>query len=356
MAGTMQTQNGRQLFVHLGAFPKFVHHYVTAAADVNPSYETILITDQHLPISDSYKTLLLDEIVSHEDRSKLHDLLTLSGFDHHFRNGYWEKIFTRFLALRAYAKKFPAEIPHIHLESDVYSWLTADLIADIFNNKDETSPDSYIPVIDQNNACPSVILSKNSYALANVCDFVIQNINGPYGQTDMNILSGAINAGILSPLPTTVESSNITIGIGADSQTENQAFVVFDGAAIGQYLFGIDPRNNKGLISPGYREIRGGFDPGLWTEWKVSECADRVKRISFVSEGLTGVCAVVHIHSKITVGTEKFPLEQFLDSANGKLQTQQSFNVIAFSLYYLERLRWKIRGILKKFYSFLLLK
>ena len=149
----------------------------------------------------------------------------------------------------------------------------------------------------------------------------------------MNALAKAGEAGLLGPLPTQPEQSNTTMTIqlfdtfGQPGESQ-EADCIFDAAAVGQYLFGIDPRNNSGQLIPGYRETRGGLDPGQWTDWRLALSNDGFTRPTFVHNSRRFVLLNLHVHAKTIVPRPSLTDESwddYLAIANGTLGARVTF-------------------------------
>lgn len=157
--------------------------------------------------------------------------------------GYWLYTLERLFALRLLASTSTPGVPIIHLESDVYSLLDSDALALLSKKINKTS----VPRFSKTRGIASIVFSPNSEQL--IADLlVLENIlirdKGLYN--DMDLLGAGLNQGVLTELPTIPEKS-------IDG-------LIFDAAAIGQYLFGIDPLHTNGGINTGYINPDYDFD------------------------------------------------------------------------------------------------
>jgi len=195
--------------------------------------------------------------------------LTLTHHMHAFRDGFWQSTTARFFVLEAYMRTHPD--PLCHVENDVMLYLPIDTLC---NN---LPTDQIAGVRDApQRVIPSFLYIPDHVCAQSLVEHILSSVQSSFSN-DMELLSSFPR---LYPLPTTPGGP-----------------VLFDGAAIGQYLGGIDPRNicdppNQAMVldNPrrGFVNETSTFKPDTYT-WARSEgrywC------------GTTAV-ANLHIHSK----------------------------------------------------------
>lgn len=155
----------------------------------------------------------------------------LSRVDIGFRGGFWKLCSMRLFYLYSYLKI--ANIQNtIHIENDV-----------LLYQKLEVPNDSKVWItMDANNRCiPGIILIPDYSRLDNL----IAHYN--YGKTDMENLASFFhsNREICAPLPIIKQNSTYN-HLDRYSGHFAEFGKIFDAAAIGQYLGGVDPRNIGG--------------------------------------------------------------------------------------------------------------
>ena len=315
--------SGVQIFVQLGTIPDFAVHFIRQARQVNPHYRTVLVTDQCATrMPNGIEVVHVDQVVSKAEILQLTNALRSSQYDPKWRKGYWLRVFMRFLILRNYSASLQEMIRVIHFESDVASYATRPILEESFSSM--RAPCA-MPFIDESNACPGIVLAASPQAMSELAGVVIDDILSGSGRSDMESLAQAQGAGLLEAMPTKAENAwtammvQPLLGAGPH-QTPERARVIFDAAAVGQYLFGADPRNNGGVLVPGYREPRGGMDPGDWSHWGLAVCEDGITRVTFTDEGQLSVLANLHVHAKTVIPkpSEDCPnWVRWLDVANG---------------------------------------
>ena len=151
-----------------------------------------------------------------------------SKLDKHFRGGFWHNTSKRFFLIYEYIKRNNIKNA-LHIENDVliYTKLNYD-----FENK------LYL-VMDCKNRCIPSILYIPSYVF-------LENLIVHYNYRLNDMINLAIfyqnNKNIIKTFPIVDNSINNSIL----NENYNKFDSIFDGAAIGQYLGGVDPRNDPG--------------------------------------------------------------------------------------------------------------
>jgi hypothetical protein len=315
--------SGVQIFVQLGKIPDFAFHFIVQARQVNPHYRTVLVTDQRAAnLADGVEVVRVDQVVSAPEISQLANALRSSQYDLSWRKGYWLRVFLRFLVLRNYCASHQGAGPFVHFECDVASYATRPMLEEFLTGM--LTP-SAMPFIDDATACPGIVLATSAQAMATLADMVIQDVLSGAGRSDMESLAKARAVGLLEAMPTKAQDARTfmkVLPLTEDGQrsSPHAANIIFDAASVGQYLFGIDPRNNGGILIPGYREPRGGMDPGDWSHWGLAVCEDGITRVTFRDEGQLGVLANLHVHAKAVIPRPSGNCPnwtKWLDVANG---------------------------------------
>ena len=345
----------QQIFIQLGRLPKYGRYSLKHAKLVNSSLRTILISDRVLsPYIEGVECVPVSSVVSKREFDQLRVSLAASGFDPRWRNGYWFKIFGRFLILRNYTTKQPNHVAGMHLECDVASFVSEGIFQ---STLDRMKAPTALPFIDSNTACPGIVIARSMKDLAALSDHVVQEVHNRSGLSDMQSLAGAATIGLTEQLPTTtqMDSTNVDVtmlDISLKSRVRESAQIVFDAAAVGQYLFGIDPRNNRGVITPGYRETRGGVDPGLWTDWTFCKTADGIIRIAFRDDLRLGVLANLHVHAKIVlpkIVPDDPQWSRWLSIANQRSGAHSTVIKKEYFQYEIEELVRRLRRLARRF-------
>lgn len=294
------------VFVHLGTNPSpQLANMARAAIAANPETKNYLITD-HIETWNEFPGTLVN--YSKEHRSKFIDILSRKNKEmEEIAGGYWFYTFERIFALSAIYSVLGKEDSFLHYESDVLPMiLSSD--EELFKNKTSMVA---IPRYSEERGIASILYSPNKFELEKLLDhlrLLIMSKQSPIN--DMDLLGRALNLGILDELPT----------LPSKAWVDNKGnYVVFDGAAFGQYLFGQDPfhTNNRrisGFINPDYK-----LDISSW-KWKLNKENDRYNTLEFATNLGKFRVLNLHIHSKIILSEPNFNglWVQALEEANGE--------------------------------------
>ncbi len=150
-----------------------------------------------------------------------------SNIDKQFRNGFWHLCSLRLFYLYSYIKKFNLE-NIIHIENDVHIYDNVNNIKNKF-----TENKVYATYDCDNRVIPGIIFIPNYKTF----EPIINNYN--FNLNDMQNLA-LFDENIILPLPIFI-SGNHKI-----TSYFSKFNCIFDAAAIGQYLGGVDPRNQSG--------------------------------------------------------------------------------------------------------------
>jgi len=151
-----------------------------------------------------------------------------------FRNGFWKLTTYRFYALHRYMKQYDKE-NIIHIENDVLIYKNINDIC--FHTKDKI-----LLTLDSKTRCiPGIMVVPNYKLLENCLAIFKKNLN------DMENWAYCFHS-----LPELIDSLPIFITDKSEHERNiitrnfNSYNAIFDAAAIGQYLGGVDPRNQGG--------------------------------------------------------------------------------------------------------------
>lgn len=295
------------VFVHIGpTIPPYLYVALEQARLFNPEEEVCLITNQQALDSSSHDfsqhaitTVPCENLVQTPEHQKFIQTCPHSAS---ILNGFWRKAIERFFYLHEYIAA--RNLKHvIHLESDNMLYIDIALIKEALAEYKGIGA-----VFDADNRCiPSFVYIANEQAIAHMIQFIADYAS--HGHTDMGLLSlyRHKNSDKIACLPLIMPEYLIkhtlinTLGqrpIEASLYYNKcaQFNSIFDGAAFGQYLGGIDP-NVHAHSQPGFINETCVFNPSyLRFEWRKDE---QGRKVPFaLCEGAAYRINNLHIHSK----------------------------------------------------------
>lgn len=294
------------VYVHLGdELPSYLYTSVKQSRKFNPEMDIFLIGNQKAlkKHRKQYEKLKV-ELVACEKLVKSKDhrvFLKKSRIDSSFRKGFWKYAIERFFYLDAFIQS--AKLSHVfHLESD--NMLYIDL-KDLLPTLKQHYP-GIAATFDNDNRCiAGIIYFAGPHASKSLCHFMAKTASKNYN--DMDALSHFKNqndASVIDHLPIVFEQYKEPLVSPAGHKVKQKGKYmnhcaefrsIFDAAAIGQYLGGIDPRN--GEKGPGFINESCVFNPSkMQFIWKMDE---KGRRIPFAKYGEVEYRVNnLHIHSK----------------------------------------------------------
>ena len=168
----------------------------------------------------------LEETYNYYDNSKL---------DTNFRNGFWMLSSYRFFYIYSLMKKYNLENV-IHIENDVLLYYNCDILNDILNKEFIYLPfDTYKRNISSIMYIPSHIIFKK----------ILDNYSFNFNDME-NFYYIKEKIGHIDNFPIFINKNFQNNEINFVSKNFEKFNYIFDAAAIGQYLGGVDPRNISG--------------------------------------------------------------------------------------------------------------
>ena len=200
------------VFVHLGPeMPAYLPVAVYQARLWNPDATIIVLMSDPQSIESASSVVNINMLPISNIHKKFNDMFQN---DATFRNGFWKTTTQRFFVLYDYMEHVQATNV-IHLESDVM------LYCDVATIK---NPEIMVVQDAPTRAIGSIVYVPHTDALRLMCEFMVEHHQG---RNDMDLLALYPRKNTFPFIP-------------------GESSVVYDGAAIGQYLGGIDPRNAAG--------------------------------------------------------------------------------------------------------------
>lgn len=213
------------ILVCVGNFQEYILDNIKNLLLFNNNNITVITNNDFFNYFNNYKINLINCDELYDNNFNIN-----SQLDKEFRNGFWHYCSLRLFYVYSYIKQHNLQ-NCIHLENDVITYVDFNEIKQNFKeNKIYGTFDSNDRVI------PGILYIPNYESFKPIID------NYNFNMNDMENLA-KFNETVILPLP-------IFPVINGNIVKFNKLFfdfnMIFDGAAIGQYLGGIDPRNQTG--------------------------------------------------------------------------------------------------------------
>jgi len=217
--------------------------------------------------------------------------------DLRFRSGFWAKTLVRFLALQMFITDKQMENV-LHIESDVLV-----LPSFPFDKFKQIKQGLAFPLESPTLGIASTLFIKNVNAINLLCDFSAAEVKRDPKTTDMKVLGNLYR---ISPekvflLPTFFNRQQVreeftNLKVVNEILRNGKLFDgIFDSVSIGQFFFGIDPRNNRGFVRR-YINDRSHLIEVPKLRFHVYNSGVKVSKS--LTEKPTGELYSLHIHSK----------------------------------------------------------
>jgi hypothetical protein len=229
------------ILVHIGSeFPNYINDCIKQLNKYNINTHLLIPSNLHEFVTE--KNINLCKI---EDYYSDEFLNFKNNYDESFRDGFWKSTSSRFIILNNYIVKNKLE-NIFHIENDVLIFSNLIEINDIL----KSSNCNMSLVMDSDNRCiPSIIWLRNEVISNRLSSFILNNNSN----NDMENLSSfyhtnndVFNFPIIPDIDINSVINNTNNNIVNYSNMFTEYKTIFDGAAIGQYLGGVDPRNQPG--------------------------------------------------------------------------------------------------------------
>jgi len=227
--------------------------------------------------------------------------------------GYWLYALERIFVLKSLVEIVNHEEAILHFESDVFSFVDETVLTELMNGISKTA----VPRYSEARGIGSFLFSPSLARLLIDLDSLESLLSdNPKLDNDMDLLGMALNCGILEELPSRIEKMQ------SDAETK-QPKNIYDGAALGQYLFGQDPLHTGGHRITGYRNPDFDFNFDNCHFDLRADSKGKLNDLYLTASGDTFRVANLHLHSKINIDIPSRAIEEWnkiLMSANSGVQ------------------------------------
>jgi hypothetical protein len=223
------------ILIHTGTkFPEYINHCITQLKKFNFNIH-IIISEILIP------SLIHNDIIISKEEDYIdsdYNSYQIKNHDTSFRDGFWKRTSSRFILLSSYVHKNNIS-SFFHIENDnlIFSDLS-DTKYILDNSKFEMAL-----VIDSENRCiPSIMYVNSLNIIKLLSDYIIRNNFNNDMLNTFNFFNS--NKDKVTNLPILPNSVNIEKCVVNYSNFYTELNSIFDGAAIGQYLYGVDSNEN----------------------------------------------------------------------------------------------------------------
>ena len=173
-------------------------------------------------------------LIDVESLNDCYNFFKKTKLDKHFRNGFWALTSLRFFYIYSLMEKHDLK-DVIHLENDVLIYYNINILEDKFNKQK-----LFVPFDSFNRNIASIMYIPSSDIFKKILD------NYDFTKNDMEIFSIIKkNNNLIENLPIFPYCFDNNLEVNFVCNNFNSFDFIFDAAAIGQYLGGVDPKNNS---------------------------------------------------------------------------------------------------------------
>lgn len=227
------------IFVYDGILPDYSYYSLELSKKYSNKKIILLTTKNNQNFSKKFDHYYIEDFYKFDLSKKIN----FSNYHKNFWNGFWIKTIERFFILETFCKKKNIDsFFHAELDNIVFNLDDLDNLLDQHGKKLFFTKDRY------DRGIASLIYVNSLEYLKDFCNFIIDNLGNDF-INEMNLLGNFSNiyskkCGIL-PNELHYFQSEKMIFKTIDSMKING---IFDGAMVGTYLFGTDPRIVDGIV------------------------------------------------------------------------------------------------------------
>lgn len=275
------------VFIWLGAsFPHWGRQSLTLSKRLS-GLDVVVVSNKSAGlIAEADAQYFIEDFYSAPDAWKCSD----QTFDSRYRDGFWIKTTERFFVLEQFATKYALKsLFHAELDNLVFD------ITGLASKLDQLGRGLFCPRDSINRGIASLIYMNDCQALTELNAFAVDNHLAE--KNDMMLLGYLLNnSSQFFSLPTESSLQNERPSHWA-SVSPLDSNGIFDAASIGQFLFGIDPRNGSMVLLNGFENENKGCD--LWQLTYEISINDRTFTIRNRNNGIVSTLFNIHVHSKL---------------------------------------------------------
>lgn len=344
----METNRTPLIFIYLGGqLPDYAYSSLAMACENND-------VQVHLVLEIPSNRVVDQRVIVHYtdefyEKSEFENFKKLSLLDQEFLGGFWLHTAERLFVLQQYAQFLGFE-RFMHAELDIIFFDLTSLTKRI----PSLLPAIYVPRDSLNRAMASLIIVTSHFALASLIEFFQYQNND---LNEMQILAQFIqnNPDLATSLPSDNALSQQVKPNDWSYLPESLSGGIFDCAALGQWLFGIDPKISSGFVRSGY--VNDALSVDLQDYFFLLH-DDRNQLVCIGPDSKVHNIYCLHVHSKIhTRLMRPGEIEKYINAANHGKKIIVTFNLLNVYRSRIGQLKHSIKQTkLYKFYESNLLK
>lgn len=315
------------LFAHFDTpIPKYLEKNLIRCKNLFPSHKVILLTNVNYKI----KKLNGIRIVNYLPSKNWEMVKDNLNHSHEFRKNFWFLSLGRLIAISEFVIANNSEV--LHIESDVL--ISKDFPFEAFSQGDS---EILFPHVSENRSIASTLYLRNAKVASELIDFIKVNSTEDFYITDMQVLSKLgklqdVNFRALPTIPSNSKSLQIDHKLNLKANEDSIKYFkgVFDGANLGVFLFGDDPRNHRGSS-----KVRQIISDSFFIPQKIDFIFNLERNFLDIYDPITNSSIPIyslHIHVKLAkIFTESGTLS-YLKSAvfESSKQSEEKFYVKVF--------------------------
>ena len=228
------------VLVCLGVFQEYIMTNIAQLVKLGHTKIYVLTNANLIPLFEPFAELIT--LVSAESLDDIFNFSAKSAHDKEWRDGFWHYTSARFFTLHSFMAKYAVQNV-IHIENDVLLYYNCD---ETLTEPLTNSRQIHIPFDSYTRNIASIVYIPDASTLGQVL------AHYDYGKNDMyNFSEIRGKTDLIDQFPIFIEDT--TLGSASVTDALERAFVshgwsrfggyIFDAAAIGQFIGGVDPRN-----------------------------------------------------------------------------------------------------------------
>lgn len=272
------------VYVHLGPNPTpTLIHFSRLSKECLNNSRLYLISDR----PDQFREFTGQVIQYKSKHSAIRELERKFPHYKNISGGYWIKTIERLFALDSMKEVLEIDESFVHFESDVMSLLTDELYELLDLNYEKVA----YPRFSKEAGIASILYSPSAKSYEEFLNALTNIIlNSKSWMTDMDLLGTALENKDAQELPSFLPLSKFL-----GDRNGNQ--IIFDGAALGQYLFGRDPVHTEGKALSGFMNPNSVIDFRT-SFWNIQDYGSDEAVFISLNESSNLRVANLHVHSK----------------------------------------------------------